>query len=79
VRALFLARELFLVGRDGGAAVEHVGADVGHEFREAGKLVADLVRELARVAENDDGDLAVDGLAAGQRGKGEWRRREDSS
>lgn len=63
VRALFLVGKDFLVGRDGCSTVEHRGAHIGHVLGETSKLVADLVGEFTSVAENDDGNLAINRLA----------------
>lgn len=62
VRARLLLAELLDVGRDGRSAVEHLGADIGHELGEPQELVLDLEGELSRVAQDDDRRLAVDGL-----------------
>jgi hypothetical protein len=62
VRALVLGLEEVLVDLDGRSTVEDTGADVGHVLGETGVLVLDLVGELTSVAEDDDRDLAVDGL-----------------
>jgi hypothetical protein len=71
VRALVLGLERLDVGLDRGAAVENARPELGHELGEAGVLVLDLVGELAGVAEDDDGDLAVDGLDLLERGQDE--------
>jgi hypothetical protein len=62
VRALVLGLEDLGVGLDGGSTVKDRGPELGHELGESGVLVLDLVGELSGVAENDDGDLSIDGL-----------------
>ncbi len=62
VRALGLVLEHGLVLGDGCTTVDDTGADIGHVLGKTGVLVADLVGELTSVAEDDDGNLAVDGL-----------------
>lgn len=62
VGALCLVLENGLVLGDGCATVEDRGADLGHVLGEASVLVADLEGELSRVAQDDDRDLAIDGL-----------------
>lgn len=59
---------------DGGAAVEDARLDVGHVLAEAVVLVADLERQLAGVAHDQDGHLAVDGLDLLERRQGEDSR-----
>lgn len=62
VRALLLVCEQLLVGGDGRSTVEHAGSDVGHKLGETSELVSDLVSQFTGVAQDDDGDLSVDGL-----------------
>lgn len=62
VGALVLVLEQVLVDLDARSAVEDAGANAGHVLAEAGVLVLDLVGELARVAEDDDGDFTSDRL-----------------
>ena len=62
VRASRLLLEDIDVGLDGRAAVEGRGPDVWQVLAEPRVLVADLEGELARVTENDDGDLAINRL-----------------
>lgn len=52
----------------GDAAVEDLGLDVGQVAREALELVADLVGQLARVAENQATNGVLLGLELVQRG-----------
>jgi hypothetical protein len=65
VGALGLEDALVLLHRD--AAVEDLGLDVGQVAREALELVADLVGELARVAEHEGAHLLLLGLELVQR------------
>ena len=62
VRALVLGLEDLDVVLDLGSSVEDRSSKVGHELGESSVLVLDLVGELSGVAENDDGDLSIDGL-----------------
>lgn len=71
VRTLCLVLEDGLVGGHGRAAVEDRGADVWHILGEARVLISDLVRELARVAEDDDAHFSVLGLNLLQSGEDE--------
>ena len=48
-------------------SVEDLALDVRQVLAEAGVLVLDLEGELARVAQDEDRDLAVDGLELVQR------------
>lgn len=59
VGALGLVPEEFGVLRDGSSTEEGRDADVGHVLGESRVLVLYLEGELASVAEDDDGDLAV--------------------
>ena len=67
VRALGLVSESVGVLRHRSATEERVDADVWHVLRETRVLVLNLVCELARVAKNNDRDLAVDRLELLQR------------
>lgn len=71
VRALGLVLEHGLVLGDGSTTVDDTGANIGHVFGETGVLVANLVGELSGVAENKDGDFAIDGLDLLESGKDE--------
>ena len=62
VRALGLVLEHSLVLGDGCASVDNTGADIGHVLGETSILVSDLVGKLSSVAENEDGDFAIDRL-----------------
>lgn len=62
VRALVLGLEDLDIVLDLGSSVEDRSSKVGHELGESSVLVLDLVGELSGVAENDDGDLSIDGL-----------------
>jgi hypothetical protein len=73
VRALSLVFEHLRILLDRGAAEEGGDADVGHVLGETRVLVLDLVRELTRVAENDDRHLSIDGLELLQAGQHEHR------
>src|ERR1700761_6233865 len=57
----FVAQRLRIL-HDWRSSIERADAYVGHVFREARVLVLDLERKFARVAEDNDGDLAVDRL-----------------
>lgn len=59
VGAASLVLEQFCVLGDGRAAVENGSANVGHVLGKPAVLVLDLVRELARMAENDHGHFPV--------------------
>jgi hypothetical protein len=66
VGASLLLGELLVVGGDGGSTIEDLGSDIGHELGESSELVLDLVGQFSGVTEDDDRDLAVDGLTEGQ-------------
>jgi hypothetical protein len=69
VRVGVLVGEDFVVLLDRGAAVEHRRLDGGHVLCESGVLVADLVRQLAGVAHDQNRRLAGDRLYLLQTGE----------
>lgn len=62
VGAEVLVAEDVLISLQGRTTVEDLGADFREVLAEASKLVLDLEGQLTSVAENDDRDLAGDGL-----------------
>lgn len=62
VGAKILVAEDILISLQRRTTVEDLRADLGEVLAEASKLVLDLEGQLASVAENDDRDLAGDGL-----------------
>ena len=62
VGAELLVAEDILISLQGHTTIEDLGADLGQVLAETSILVLDLVSQLAGVAENDDRDLAGDGL-----------------
>lgn len=62
VRASVLVLNDLDILLDWSTAVEHASLDVGHILAETVVLVANLESQLASVAHNKDGDLAINGL-----------------
>jgi len=71
MRASILALDDLYILLDRGAAIEDAGLDIGQVLAEAVVLVADLECELARVAHDEDGDLAGNRLNLLQGGQNE--------
>jgi len=62
VRAELLVAENILISLQGRTAIEDLRTNLGQVLAEAGILVLDLESQLTSVAENNNGDLAGDGL-----------------